>query len=662
MHPEYPIKFGKYLLLNRIAVGGMAEVFRAKLIGPKGFEKKLAIKRILPEYSQDDEFVQMFVDEARISSHLHHSNIIQIFDFGQIDHQFYIAMELVDGTNLKNLFFRSLKQGKNISRPLIYFMVSRLASALDYAHQVKVEGEDHYLQLVHRDVSPQNVLISRRGEIKITDFGIAKAAIKLTQTQPGKIQGKYSYMSPEQALGRSIDHRSDIFSLGIIFFELLSGKKVYGSSDSVDRYKQATKAEIPRLSSIIEDIPSQIDEMVMQMLSKDPKQRPNSCAEIVNTLASFLANYQEDALMRELGEVTKDLFPLSPQEKKADENLSKYIEETNSKEDIEWKGSDLEKKEPSVPKVEDTKQDFVFSAWLSKHKKKILTTLTLLVIAGLTPLAWNIFQSTQTTTTPKPPIRKPEPPVNEKPDQVAMEMELIDIENEIESIEDQIQEMEKTITQSKKPKQKPKPANNKPTSKCPSGMKWVVGGLMTVGSSPGDPLRQEILERSFKKQKVNGFCMDIYEYPNQKGQSPMTNVSFDQAVSICGAKGKKLCTETQWERACKGPNSSTSNNQFPYGNTFIDKHCNVQKHELENNQTATSPSSGIFSECKSGDGIYDLSGSVFEWTSTGGILNNQAKITKGGSYESSIYASRCSTITEVIPTTREADIGFRCCK
>ncbi|MEZ4819635.1 MAG: bifunctional serine/threonine-protein kinase/formylglycine-generating enzyme family protein [Bdellovibrionota bacterium] len=631
------------------------------MIGPKGFEKKLAIKRILPEYSHDDEFVQMFVDEARISSHLHHTNIIPIFDFGQVDHQFYIAMELIEGANLKNLFFRALKRDRPFSRPMVFYIISRLASALDYAHQVKVEGEEHYLQLVHRDVSPQNVLISRRGEIKITDFGIAKAAIRLTQTQPGKIQGKYSYMSPEQALGRSIDHRSDIFSLGIIFFELLTGKKVYGSSDSIDRYKQATKAEIPRLNKIVPDIPNEIDALVMQMLAKDPKARPNSCSEVVSVISTFIAKYREDELMKELGEITSDLFPATSQDKKSEKSVTKPSKTSNVS---QTGGQELDGK--SFPPYAKTVKDFSFKVFFLRYKVKLIIALSLLTIGSIVTVVKILpSQPTHAGKKPRPKVEKPiptDPQSSALLDKHALELQLIDIENEIEAIENQIETT--TKTSSKKIPNRNTSTNiaAKPKTQCPSGMQWIPGGMMSVGSSLEDTSRQELLERPFAKQNIKGFCIDIYEYPNQKGQPPLVNISYQQAQSYCTAQNKKLCTDVQWERACKGPDSTQVNLQFPYGQNSQLHVCNVHKHSLENDHPITQPSSGSFSACKSTEGVYDLSGSVAEWTLSSGILDTESKITKGGSYMSSAYASRCSSINEVKPSSRATDIGLRCCK
>ena len=319
---KYPIEYGKYLLTRRIAVGGMAEVFKAKLVGPRGFEKILAVKRILPEFGEDEDFVQMFVDEARISSTLHHGNIVQVYDFGAVENSYYIAMEYVDGPNLRNLFQKSLKQTGSFPNNLAIHIILQVARALDYAHNVKHEGEN-ILNLVHRDISPQNVLISRAGEIKLTDFGIAKATIKLSKTQPGKVQGKLSYMSPEQATGRNIDRRSDIFSLGIIFYELLSGIKVYSGENTGQRYSKIRDARIAPLNSKVPNIPDALNDLIMSMLSKDPDRRPNNCSEVSKVLVDLLGDTSPEELDEELRGLIDTLVPPEKSEANAGQRLLK---------------------------------------------------------------------------------------------------------------------------------------------------------------------------------------------------------------------------------------------------------------------------------------------------------------------------------------------------
>ncbi len=226
-----PIPFGKYWLLERINVGGMAEVFMAKTFGVEGFERLVAVKRILPNIAEDTEFIQMFVDEAKIAVQLTHANIVQVFDLGKVADSYYIAMEFVHGRDLRALFDRCRHEGEPMSVAQACFIVMKVCEGLDYAHN-KRDAQGTELHLVHRDVSPQNILVSYDGELKLVDFGIAKAAGKASKTQAGILKGKFGYMSPEQVRGLPIDRRSDIFSLGIILYELLTGERLFvGESD-----------------------------------------------------------------------------------------------------------------------------------------------------------------------------------------------------------------------------------------------------------------------------------------------------------------------------------------------------------------------------------------------------------------------------------------------
>ena len=204
----------------------MAEVFKAKRSGVEGFEKIVAMKRILPHLSDNKEFVDMFVDEAKMVAGLTHPNIVQIFDLGRIDTSYYIAMEYVHGRDLRTILRRAKEKGLRMPLDLCLRIVSQVCSALEYAHRKKDE-RGRPMEIVHRDVSPQNILISFEGEVKLTDFGIAKAATKASTTDRGALRGKLLYMSPEQAWGRPMDRRSDVFSLGIVLYEMMTDKKPF---------------------------------------------------------------------------------------------------------------------------------------------------------------------------------------------------------------------------------------------------------------------------------------------------------------------------------------------------------------------------------------------------------------------------------------------------
>jgi tRNA A-37 threonylcarbamoyl transferase component Bud32 len=219
--PPSPVRvggsYGPYKLLSKLAVGGMAEVFRAKRAGVEGFEKVVAVKRILPHLSDNKEFVDMFIDEAKMVAGLTHPNIVQIFDLGKIDKSYYIAMEYVHGRDLRTILRRAKEKGLRLPLDLSVFIVAQVCSSLEFAHRKKDE-QARPMMIVHRDVSPQNILISFEGDVKLTDFGIAKAATKATSTDVGALRGKLLYMSPEQAWGKAMDRRSDLFSLGIVFY------------------------------------------------------------------------------------------------------------------------------------------------------------------------------------------------------------------------------------------------------------------------------------------------------------------------------------------------------------------------------------------------------------------------------------------------------------
>src|SRR5262249_41816754 len=209
-----PDRFGQYEILERIAAGGMAELYKAKRTGVEGFQKIVAIKKILPHLADDEAFVTMFADEAKLAAQLNHPNIIHIYDLGKIQAGgYFIAMEYVDGRDLRAIETSASELGVPFPVPLAVYVASKVASALDYAHRRR-DAESNDLNIVHRDVSPQNILISYEGDIKLCDFGIAKATSKASRTQSGALKGKIQYMSPEQAWGKPIDRRSDLFSLG----------------------------------------------------------------------------------------------------------------------------------------------------------------------------------------------------------------------------------------------------------------------------------------------------------------------------------------------------------------------------------------------------------------------------------------------------------------
>src|SRR6478609_2834067 len=229
-----PAQFGRFLLLERIAVGGMAEVFKAKISSSHGFEKVLVIKRILPHLAADEAFVSMFIDEANVTAQLTHQKIVQILDFGDVAGQYFIALELIDGFDALQLLRACAQKRVRIPQHLVAFIIGEVLDALDYAHTARDDIEDKPLNIVHRDVSPSNVFISKRGEVKLGDFGIARAHRRESKTEAGTFKGKYGYMSPEQVTGKALDARSDLFSVGVVMAAMLMGRRLFVAGADLD--------------------------------------------------------------------------------------------------------------------------------------------------------------------------------------------------------------------------------------------------------------------------------------------------------------------------------------------------------------------------------------------------------------------------------------------
>jgi serine/threonine-protein kinase len=286
------MKFGPYEIERRLAEGGMAEVYLARREGPAGFEKRVVLKLVLPHRAQDSRFVSMFLDEARLVARIDHPNVAQVFELGQHGGRYFIAMEYVDGEALSEIIDAANDHGLLLPLQYVARIVSRVAAGLDHAHHLV--GEDGQpLGLVHRDVSPDNVMLSVSGAVKVIDFGVAKAAINLRQTQVSGPKGKQCYMSPEQARGRPVDGRSDVFSLGIVLYQLTTGYRPFGTPSGLDAVSGILDDRPAPPSKKRDQVPEAFDAIVMRALEKDVRERYQRAGELQRDLERFIGAHSD---------------------------------------------------------------------------------------------------------------------------------------------------------------------------------------------------------------------------------------------------------------------------------------------------------------------------------------------------------------------------------
>lgn len=300
-------QFGSYVFLKKFAVGGMAELYKAKKSGEKGFEKLFAVKKILSHLAMNDDFIGMLIDEAKVAALLDHPNIVRIYDLGKVEDSYCIVMEYVRGRDLRKVLNRSAKLNMPIPTAEACLIAASVLAGLSAAHTKKFKGK--YLDIVHRDISPQNILVSFEGEVKIADFGIAKAANQSTETKAGVLKGKVSYMSPEQASGQPLDSRSDIFSTGVILYEMLTGKKLFhGESDMVTINKVRTAKVDQMPSSLNPAIPKGLDGILQKALSRNPADRYQTAAEMERELHRLMRAEGYTADSYSLGAYVSGMF------------------------------------------------------------------------------------------------------------------------------------------------------------------------------------------------------------------------------------------------------------------------------------------------------------------------------------------------------------------
>ena len=299
---------GQFRLLTRVARGGMATVYEAEQLGPAGFTKQIALKIIHDRYAKQPEWLQLFIDEAKLSANLVHGNIVQIYQLGQFDNEYFIAMEFIKGVTLRALIDRHRQLGQAMTPPMAAYIASRVCRALDFAHNF-VDSRGRRLDIVHRDVSPGNVMLTWDGHVKLGDFGIAKArSMADPAAQRPLMMGKKHYMSPEQILGGHVDSRSDVFAMGIVLFELLALQPLFTEDETEAAIDEVVVAPIPDVSRYIPGIHPSPEELLKLALSKLPEQRP-SAADFGRVLDQYCVAHREMGSPERLQGHLAALFP-----------------------------------------------------------------------------------------------------------------------------------------------------------------------------------------------------------------------------------------------------------------------------------------------------------------------------------------------------------------
>jgi serine/threonine-protein kinase len=297
----------RYTILERLGGGGQAEVFKGFAESMQGFKKPVAIKRVLPNLTSNDKFVAMFLDEARLSLNLQHANVVQVFDISRAaDGTYFLVMEFVDGLDLKALIEHQVARGRRLDVAQVIYIINECCKGLNYAHTLEHRETGEPLHIVHRDVSPPNIMVSRNGEVKVVDFGLAKAMSQVEITDPGVVKGKFAYLSPEAALGQTVDARTDVFALGILLWEMFTGRRLFHADTPYQTVEQVRAARIPSITAQNPAVEPELDAIVRKALARDPALRYQNAVDLADDLVQYQFSRSLKVTSRDIGTLVRE--------------------------------------------------------------------------------------------------------------------------------------------------------------------------------------------------------------------------------------------------------------------------------------------------------------------------------------------------------------------
>lgn len=679
-------QLGRYLLLHKLATGGMAELFLAKTSGIEGFEKIVVLKRILPHLRDNATFISMFLDEARVAANLEHPNIVNVYDIGKVEDDYFFTMAYLHGEDLTAVLHRCAERRRGLPMELALHIVLGVCAGLHYAHeQVGLDG--HPLDIVHRDVSTTNVMLTYDGGIKLLDFGIAKATTQSQMTKVGVRKGKASYMSPEQCRAEPLDRRSDVFAIGILLWELTTMRGLYRGNDELVVMNMIVNNEAPLPSSVLPGYPPELEAIVVKALARDRQQRYPTARALAEDLEAFVREYGLGTSGRAITALMKDLFgerplPWAPGGLLAQAGITLLPTPEPTSPSA---GSTTSA--PSVPEVPLTQ---LSAGPRPRSGRPPRSRAALLVAGGAAALALAGGALYLTSRPDDAPAPDPSASAAVEPAATA-------------------------------PAAKPEPS----ASPCPEGMVLVPASTLFVGTDSREP--ELSLAGPAHQVEVATFCIDAHEVTvgafracSDEGECkrayrdshfasrearveleafstlcnetrdavddhPVNCVSWAQAQRYCEYEGGRLPTELEWERAARGGDGRV----YPWGDeepspariNACGSEClawfrrsgvglDAGMFPASDGHVETA-AVGSFAAGQGALGIDDLAGNVAEWTSddfapyegapASQPLPANAKVVRGGSFHSAVVAQAEPAFRRAVPADYHPhDVGFRC--